>query len=62
VIVPSEIPRSPDDVLSSLIGRLPKVELHVHLEGTLGPELAFRLAARNGLRLPFGSIDAMRAP
>ena len=43
-----------------LIDRLPKVELHVHLEGTLEPELAFRLAARNGVALPVSSVEEMR--
>jgi adenosine deaminase len=37
------------------------VELHVHLEGTLEPELAFRLAARNGVALPYGSVEETRA-
>jgi hypothetical protein len=50
-----------DPDLGRLIDRLPKVELHVHLEGTLEPELVFRLAARNGLALPFASVDEMRA-
>jgi adenosine deaminase len=49
------------DGIGRLIDRLPKVELHVHLEGTLEPELAFRLAARNGLALPFSSVEKMRA-
>ncbi|NTU72142.1 MAG: adenosine deaminase [Coriobacteriia bacterium] len=40
---------------------MPKVELHVHLEGTLEPELAFELAARNGVTLPYRDVDAMRA-
>jgi adenosine deaminase len=50
-----------DADIAALIDRLPKVELHVHLEGTLEPELAFRLAARNGVTLPFGSVEEMRA-
>jgi adenine deaminase len=47
--------------LSTFIERLPKAELHLHLEGTLEPELKFELAARNGLELPYGSAEEMRA-
>ncbi len=50
-----------DPELAHLIDRLPKVELHVHLEGTLEPDLAFRLAARNGVALPVSSVEEMRA-
>ncbi|MHC5560166.1 adenosine deaminase [Kocuria sp. U4B] len=39
---------------------LPKAELHLHVEGTLEPELAFELAARNGVALPFGSVEELR--
>ena len=40
---------------------MPKAELHVHVEGTLEPELKFDLARRNGLELPYGSAEEMRA-
>jgi adenosine deaminase len=39
---------------------LPKVELHLHIEGTLEPELMFRLARRNGVTLPWASADDVR--
>jgi adenosine deaminase len=47
--------------LTTFIEGMPKAELHVHLEGTLEPELKFKLAARNGLELPYGSVDELRA-
>jgi adenine deaminase len=47
--------------LARFIEGMPKAELHVHLEGTLEPELKFELAARNGLDLPYGSAEEMRA-
>ena len=43
------------------IAALPKAELHLHIEGTLEPELAFALAERNGVALPFATIDELRA-
>ena len=47
--------------LAAFIEGMPKAELHLHLEGTLEPELKFELAARNGLDLPYASVEEMRA-
>jgi adenosine deaminase len=48
-------------LLPELIAVLPKAELHVHLEGTLEPEMLFDLARRNRVDLPFESVEAVRA-
>jgi adenosine deaminase len=40
---------------------LPKAELHLHIEGTLEPVLTFALAKRNGVELPYGSVEELRA-
>lgn len=47
--------------LDGFIAGLPKAELHVHIEGTLEPELLFALAARNGIAVPYASVQALRA-
>ncbi len=47
--------------LTSFIAGLPKAELHLHLEGSLEPELMFALAARNRIAIPFKSVEDIRA-
>src|SRR5450830_1293147 len=47
--------------LVSFIEGLPKAELHLHIEGTLEPELLFALAQRNQVALPYASVEALRA-
>jgi len=46
---------------SAYLKGLPKAELHLHIEGTLEPELAFRLARKHGVALPYASVDELRA-
>ena len=47
--------------MDEFIAQLPKAELHLHIEGTLEPELAFALADKNQVALPFNSVEEMRA-
>ena len=47
--------------IHDFIRRLPKAELHLHIEGTLEPEMMFALAQRNGVALPYVSVDEVRA-
>ena len=47
--------------LAQFIRGLPKAELHLHIEGSLEPELMFELGRRNGVALPFANVEAVRA-
>jgi adenosine deaminase len=47
--------------MQEFIRGLPKAELHLHIEGTLEPELAFALARKHGIELPYASVEELRA-
>ena len=47
--------------LPELLCTMPKAELHMHIEGSLEPELIFALAQRNGVHLPYGSVEELRS-
>ena len=50
-----------DPAFEHLLRSMPKAELHIHIEGSLEPELIFALAQRNGVDLPYPSVEALRA-
>ncbi len=47
--------------MNSFIQTLPKAELHIHIEGSLEPEMMFALAQRNGVKLPYASVAEIKA-
>ncbi|HYD76769.1 adenosine deaminase [Ramlibacter sp.] len=56
----AEIPAIAADRLPELLRRMPKAELHIHIEGSLEPELIFRMAQRNGVAIPYASVEELR--
>jgi adenine deaminase len=56
----SPIPNIPADRLPALLCAMPKAELHIHIEGSLEPELIFALAQRNGVSIPYASVEDLR--
>lgn len=55
-------PAVPDrTALNRFIQAMPKAELHIHIEGSLEPELIFELARRNQVKLPYASVEELRA-
>jgi len=49
-----------NEQLRHMLQAMPKAELHIHIEGSLEPELIFELAQRNGVSLPNASVEALR--
>ena len=54
------MPKSMPGLLSEVIRDVPKAELHIHVEGSLEPEMMFDLARRNGVPLSYRSVDEVR--
>ena len=54
------IPPIAADRLPDLLRAMPKAELHIHIEGSLEPELIFALARRNGVSIPYASVEELR--
>src|SRR6188768_3141188 len=51
----------PRERLPALLCSMPKAELHIHIEGSLEPELIFELSRRNNIAIPYASVESLRA-
>ena len=56
-----KVPPIAAERLPALLRAMPKAELHIHIEGSLEPELIFALAERNSVRLPYASVQELRS-
>lgn len=54
------VPPASMEKLPALLAAMPKAELHIHIEGSLEPELIFALARRNGVAIPYASVEELR--
>ncbi len=54
------VPPIAHERLPALLAAMPKAELHIHIEGSLEPELIFALAQRNGVALPYAGVEELR--
>lgn len=56
----NHVPAIAANRLPAVLAAMPKAELHIHIEGSLEPELIFQLAQRNGVALPYASVEELR--
>ncbi|MBE7939564.1 MULTISPECIES: adenosine deaminase [Ramlibacter] len=56
----ASVPPIAPERLPALLAAMPKAELHIHIEGSLEPELIFAMARRNGVSIPYASVEDLR--